>query len=159
MVIILESELEMLGYHCTKRELNGDFQGDISGEYTARFLRSFIDIIKSNHLYNEFKNLLKEENDFYEEEDQNEKIIDIDHLIDELPIYEYEQEAYDVIAAIFDNLSLNIIFTNDSPLKQYGEFCYKVRVLNRNYVRAEDGGEILANVYIIWNKTNKFILS
>jgi hypothetical protein len=161
-IFIIESEGEMVGYHCSRRSLEGrGFEGDLKGQYVKRFFREIIDHLRGNQVkYNKFLEEVEEYNrllnDSYFLSGQP---IDVEFFEYELPSYDEREEEYEQMSGILENLGISLIFVfRHHPLGDYGDYCYEVYFKNDKYTHAHDDQEILADVYIYFTDENSPIL-
>jgi len=150
--------LERLGFHCSRHEYKSTFSGTLKDEYVQRFFRTIIDLYKANE--DKWRQLLegiKENNDFFEEEEESENILNLAEDYDTGIVTDEHAELY---APYFGQTQLNFIFTFDAYAeKSYGEYCYEVFINNQNYEHAHDNAELLADVFFFFDDKSKIILN
>jgi hypothetical protein len=151
------SKYERLGFHCSNKPDLKIFQGSLEENYIQRFFRAIIDLYKANEdKYNELLAGLEENNEFFEEENEPENILDIATDYDSNHVSDEHAALY---APYFEQTGLNHIFTfNKHAEKRYGDYCYEVYINNSNYQHDHDDNEILADVFFFFSDKSQLIL-
>jgi hypothetical protein len=130
-IIPEENSMEFVGYHCSNEEdLSDGFYGDIQDEYVIQeyndvnYLRDLLQIVTSGKYKEDFFNQIKEHNEWANEAEEYDFVIDVNNLPDEYD-EKYNPIAEELVRMINDYY--NWIFVNQQhPLKEYGEYCYEV---------------------------------
>jgi len=125
------------GFHCSKNDIKS-FNGEITEEYYERF-EEILNLIK--HDYSEAYNYIERINSGNEN-------------------FYYETDLAFEITEWFNKNNIKWIYVSETPLKRYGEKCYKVYFLKiKGLYFMEDTAEKDADIYIYnENKTKPVLL-
>lgn len=151
-----------VGYHCSKNNIQPNkFDGEFTGNYIARFYRYIHEDMHryDKKAYDKLMGLVKEHNDFFESEEEYDKIIDLNFINYEMQGYDGYEFICDELAKMVNEIGYRIIFVfGSSPSKAYGDMCYKVTFKNNKYIELYDDVDYGANVYVYNKNHNSVIL-